>query len=83
VSRSESPWFFGPRGLVLRDPEVWSPIPCIGQLGYFEWHQADIDPPPPAKWMLPKPEPAYQDTTPLSVPERDLLALISEKRGAE
>jgi hypothetical protein len=59
VSRSESPWFFGPRGLVLRNPEVWTFIPCIGALGYFEWRQADASVvPKPAKWMLPAPEKA-------------------------
>ena len=54
VSESDSRWFFGPRGLVLRNPEVWTFIPAIGALGYFEWRQADPSVvPPPAKWMLP------------------------------
>lgn len=55
VSKSESKWFFGPRGLVLRDAELWSFIPSIGQLGYFEWRRADHTvEPPPARWMLPE-----------------------------
>jgi hypothetical protein len=37
VKESESPWFFGPRGLVLADPEPCEPIPASGQLGYFNW----------------------------------------------
>lgn len=74
VNRSESKWFFGPRGLVLRDAELWTPIPCIGQLGYFEWSRADIELAKPAKWMLPKPEPAQ--TPDLSVDDsRQLLML--------
>lgn len=54
VCTSSSPWFFGPRGIVLRDPEVWTFIPSVGALGYFEWRQADSSVvSPPAKWMLP------------------------------
>ncbi len=52
VSKSESPWFFGPRGLVLRDPKPCSFIPAVGQLGYFKWERADPSIlPEPAKWM--------------------------------
>lgn len=58
VSESDSPWFFGPRGLVLRDPQSCDFIPSIGALGYFEWAPADPSIiPPPARWMLPKDEP--------------------------
>lgn len=53
VKDSDSDWFMGPRGLVLRDPEVWTPIPSVGALGFFEWKRADAEPPPVAKWMLP------------------------------
>lgn len=54
VSESASPWFFGPRGLVLRDPEVWTFIPAVGSLGYFTWRQGDPSAvAAPAKWMLP------------------------------
>lgn len=57
VSESDSPWFFGPRGLVLKDPEVWTFVPSIGALGYFEWCRADASVvPPPARWMLPDAE---------------------------
>lgn len=59
VSESDSPWFFGPRGLVLRDPQPCKFIPAIGMLGYFEWQPADASiVPQPARWMLPLPEPA-------------------------
>jgi hypothetical protein len=55
VSASDSPWFFGPRGLVLRDAAPCEFIPSIGALGLFPWKPADASiVPPPAKWMLPK-----------------------------
>jgi hypothetical protein len=37
VSESDSPWFFGPRGLVCADPVERGPIPATGALGYFTW----------------------------------------------
>lgn len=56
VSESDSPWFFGPRGLVLRDPRPCRFIPAVGALGYFKWQPADYGiVPQPAAWMLPKP----------------------------
>ncbi|MBF0247695.1 MAG: hypothetical protein HQL36_06425 [Alphaproteobacteria bacterium] len=46
----ESPWFFGPRGLVLTDPVAVEPIPAAGQLGYFTWKRGnELDVPKP--WM--------------------------------
>jgi hypothetical protein len=48
-------WFFGPMGLVLRDPVPCKPIPCKGQLGFFEWQESGTLA-PPAAWMLPKVE---------------------------
>jgi hypothetical protein len=36
VKTSESFWFCGPFGFVLRDPEVREFEPCRGQLGFFE-----------------------------------------------
>lgn len=56
VSEHDSPWFFGPRGLVLRDPRPCAFIPSVGALGYFRWQPADPSiVPEPAAWMLPKP----------------------------
>lgn len=61
VSSHSSPWFFGPRGLVLRNPQSFAPEPVAGALGYFDWQsRRSEDFPKPAKWMLPnepKPEP--------------------------
>lgn len=37
VSKSDSPWFFGKYGFVLRNPRpLPAPIPFKGQLGFFE-----------------------------------------------
>ena len=54
VSESASDWFFGPRGLVLADPEPCNFCPSVGALGYFAWTPADVSIcPEPARWMLP------------------------------
>jgi hypothetical protein len=56
VTESDSMWFMGPRGLVLRNPLPCEFVPSVGSLGYFEWQPADASVvPPPAKWMLPQP----------------------------
>jgi hypothetical protein len=53
VKESTSPWFFGPRGIVLADPEPCEFIPARGQLGLFDWEPAHPSIlPTPAKWML-------------------------------
>ena len=57
VKEHASKWFFGPRGLVLEDPFLWSePCPCVGSLGFFELGEeggypirGQIDQPKP--WM--------------------------------
>lgn len=36
VTESESPWFFGPVGLVLRNPRTLPFMPCRGALGFFK-----------------------------------------------
>lgn len=54
VTESDSPWFFGPRGLVLKGAEPCAFIPSVGALGYFTWTPADASVvAPPARWMLP------------------------------
>lgn len=59
VSESASRWFFGPRGLVLRNPRSFAPVPVNGALGYFDWQSRRTDAfPPPARWMLPRAEAA-------------------------
>lgn len=50
---SESKWWFGPRGICLRDPMPCEFIPSVGQLGLFRWKPASSSiVPPPARWML-------------------------------
>jgi hypothetical protein len=58
VTDSDSDWFFGPRGLVLRDPRPCDFIPCMGALGYFAWARMGLGTVPlPSKWMLPNSAP--------------------------
>jgi hypothetical protein len=57
VTESDSKWFFGPKGLVLRDPRPVDFIPCAGALGFFQWKRhLTTSAEPPARWMLPKGE---------------------------
>lgn len=83
VTMSMSPWFFGPRGLVLRNPEVCDPLPASGALGYFEWKQGgEIE--KPLKWMLPKSEPTPPkpvEPSPASGP--DLFEQLSDCQRPE
>ena len=39
VTASDSPWFEGPYGLVLRDPQPCEFIPARGALGFFRWSE--------------------------------------------
>lgn len=61
VTEMESRWFFGPKGLVIRDARPIDFIPVGGQLGFFDWKKllpfasnGRPLPVPPAKWMLPE-----------------------------
>lgn len=79
VQETADPWFFNlrhNRGLVLENAQECDFIPSVGQLGYFNWHEADQPTAPElAKWMLPKaapvqveaelPEPSPQKRLPL------------------
>ncbi|MER9217923.1 hypothetical protein NKI48_03160 [Mesorhizobium sp. M0644] len=61
VSEHESPWFFGPKALVIVGAKPVDFIAVGGRLGFFDWREllpfAKTDKPvEPAKWMLP-PEP--------------------------
>lgn len=51
VSKSHSPWFMGPFGLVLEQQRPVEPIPCPGQLGYFEWRGPVGEFDKPLRWM--------------------------------
>ena len=50
VSESDSEWFGGQCGLVLENAEAFTPIPCVGELGYFAWEEAGTLA-PMAPWM--------------------------------
>jgi len=39
VDASESPWFFGRYGFVLRNPRAVEFIPVKGALGFFDWRK--------------------------------------------
>jgi hypothetical protein len=52
VTEHDSPWFFGPRGLVLKDPKPITPLGhCSGALGYFTWHETNEPLAEPKPWM--------------------------------
>lgn len=36
VTKSDSPWFFGPKGFVLRNPQPMPFSPLRGRLGFFD-----------------------------------------------
>lgn len=46
VSVSESPWFFGRYGFLLRNVEPVPFIPVKGALGFFDWRENIIAPKP-------------------------------------
>lgn len=53
VTASDSPWFVGPFGFVVTDAAPCDPIPCKGELGFFEWRCTPGAIVSPAKWMRP------------------------------
>lgn len=75
VTDSDSSWFFGPRGLVLRNPLPCEFIPSTGALGYFAWKVSDASIIPPlAKWMLPPvPKPTQMELPAKAATEEDLF----------
>lgn len=63
VKEFDSPWFFGPRGLVIADARPVDFIAVGGRLGFFEWEpllpfRGSDSSEAPAKWMLPAKAPA-------------------------
>lgn len=65
VSEHSSPWFFGPRGLVLVEQIAIDPIPAIGALGYFRWFPSGRPLAAPKPWMIPKDIVPVADVLPL------------------
>lgn len=75
VTNHPSAWFFGPRGLVLRNPEACEPRPCSGALGYFDWKESgEIE--QPLKWMQPKHDVAHPNETAATA---DLFKQLAER----
>lgn len=37
IKQSASPWWMGPRALLLDQPQAVEPIACFGALGFFDW----------------------------------------------
>lgn len=64
ITDSDSPWFGGPRGLVLANPRSCDPIPATGALGYFAWESAGSAL-APTPWMQRYSEASLFDTLPL------------------
>lgn len=60
INKSMSPWFFGPKALLMSDPQACEFIAATGALGLFKWApKPGVGPEAPAKWML-----AGSDTIP-------------------
>lgn len=55
VNEHPSPWFFGPRGLVLREQCAIEPIPAAGALKYFRWKPSGGALAEPKRWMIARP----------------------------
>jgi hypothetical protein len=76
VSEHDSPWFFGPRGLVLADAAPCEFIPAVGQLGYFAWKPAsNPEAAPVAPWMAAwgKPKPPSRTRDHIEDPRQQTL----------
>jgi len=67
VTEHDSPWFFGPSGLVLANASSCEPIPASGALGYFKWSRGgELE--TPKRWMVaeqPEPTPKVEEPLPL------------------
>ncbi len=70
VTDLDSEWFFGPKGLLLKDTHPVEFVPAVGALGFFEWKPAaaeSIDPDEP-KWIRARePKAASVSTTQLQL----------------
>lgn len=67
VKESDSPWFFGPRGLVLADPKPCLAIPASGMLGYFTWARGGTEA-EPLPWMKAWPDDHRRTLRPITEP---------------
>ena len=59
TSEYPSRWFFGPRGLIVREPQSCDPVAASGQLGWFKWKPSGVlEEPKP--WMMKWPNQTVQ-----------------------
>lgn len=80
VSERPSRWFFGPRGLVIDQPEACQPIAGPGQLGWFGFKPAGaFDEPKP--WMTHWPDRAPRTQRPPEPVPADLFPTNQEPRN--
>lgn len=77
TSEYPSRWFFGPRGLVVREPQSCDPVASVGQLGWFKWSPSGVlaEPKP---WMLAWPDSVSRRPTSTQPPNAsdDTLSLF-------
>lgn len=52
VNDSDSPWFMGPRGLILQNSYPVEPIRATGNLGYYQWERSNKDLIKPKPWHI-------------------------------
>lgn len=74
VKASSSPWFFGPRGLVLRNPVPCRFVPAVGQLGFFVWTPSDEVVVETPRWMVRDLEAALVKDSPGGPGQTDLFS---------
>ncbi|MGL5166650.1 MAG: hypothetical protein ACRC9K_12260 [Afipia sp.] len=75
--KTETPWFHGPRALVLANAAPCDFIPSVGERGYFAWTPADASiVPPPAKWMVPSTVIEAAAKARAKSPQLDLIDLV-------
>lgn len=67
VSQSDSPWFVGQYGFVIRNARPITLIPCVGALGFFRPDFTKLYKPKPEKIRQPK------AAAPVPPPEPDLF----------
>lgn len=68
IRKSDSRWWCGPLGLVLANARAIDPIPCKGQLGFFEWRQGGAIA-EPMQWMLPPKPKQPREPKPTPIPD--------------
>lgn len=74
VTEMNSPWFFGPKGLVLKDSQPVDFIPAAGALGFFKWKRLpEGQEAKRPKWMGGTPTPPTSKPALMSAEQLELL----------